>query len=63
MHEYMTGERREYQPVQVCPVHGVAHWYDCNGYDDPVVVVKPQRQALPAWVRQATANLAALLER
>lgn len=46
-----------------CPDCGSVHSGGrCNGR--PVIVVlKPQRQAPPAWVRQATANLAALLER
>ena len=45
-----------------CEDCGSVHTGRCNGIDNPVVVVKRQRPAKPAWVVEATANLAALLE-
>lgn len=45
-----------------CPVHGIAHCYDCNGYDDPVVTVRRQRKPPAPWVCEATDNLRQLLE-
>ena len=45
-----------------CPDCGGVHTGRCNGVVNPVVIVKRQRPAKPAWVIEATANLARLLE-